>query len=297
MPKTKSKGAMIAIEAKTTYIPHIQTHFSKLWPPTSHLCYSESIIAPPPTRHLHCRFGSANLIYEAFYEKDPIDLALDWVDPDGSAPIPVIMPANEKRPGGDWENSVMLPEECLCRRSNLSVTLATPALGNAAKMVFRSGPDRYEVWNRYRALPIISVSPPRRPKLDSSGKKYSFAQERDMMREKIHIALRIAVWYKHTRLCIGTFGLGNGFGNPTEEVAMLWREALMYNPEFIGHFQDIVFAFESPEGSAANEHPSYRAASSSRSRAVNQSRSNCASDLEVFRRIFKPSNIHNAFNQ
>lgn len=65
------------------------------------------------------------------------------------------MPANERKPGGDWESSrfsrpemvenksfklilkknkgVMLPEECLCRRSNLSATLATPAVGNAAK--------------------------------------------------------------------------------------------------------------------------------------------------------------------
>lgn len=38
----------------------------------------------------------------AFYERDPVDLALDWVEP-GTSPIPVIMPANDKRPGGDWE--------------------------------------------------------------------------------------------------------------------------------------------------------------------------------------------------
>ena len=40
----------------------------------------------------------------AFYERDPIDLALDWIDPtDGQKPVAVIMPANDKRPGGDWE--------------------------------------------------------------------------------------------------------------------------------------------------------------------------------------------------
>ncbi|RKF58904.1 hypothetical protein OnM2_064024 [Erysiphe neolycopersici] len=305
MPKTKSRGAIIAHEAKNKYIPHIQKYFGSVWPPTSHLCYSESIIASPPLRPLQCRF--------AFFEKDAVDLALNWAeDPEDPRPVPVIMPANERKPGGDWESSVMLPEECLCRRSNLSATLATPAVGNAAKhnypipsragiysanvVIFRSGPERYDVWSGYKALPIISVCPPKRPKLDSSGKKYSFHQERDIMREKIYIALRIAIWYRHTRLCIGTFGLGNGFGNPTEEVAKLWRDAILYNPEFVGHFKDVVFSFESPEGPAANEQSSCRGASSSRSRAVNQSRSNTSSDLEIFRQVFKPSNIHNAFN-
>ena len=42
------------------------------------------------------------LCLSAFYERDPVDLALDWVEP-GMSPIPVIMPANDKRPGGDWE--------------------------------------------------------------------------------------------------------------------------------------------------------------------------------------------------
>lgn len=38
----------------------------------------------------------------AFYLRDPIDLALDWALSE-PRPIPVIMPADEKRPGGDWE--------------------------------------------------------------------------------------------------------------------------------------------------------------------------------------------------
>lgn len=46
--------------------------------------------------------GSYAYTSQAFYERDPVDLAIDWVEP-GAAPIPVIMPANDKRPGGDWE--------------------------------------------------------------------------------------------------------------------------------------------------------------------------------------------------
>lgn len=39
---------------------------------------------------------------KAFYDRDPVDVALDWA-PGESTAIPVIMPANDKRPGGDWE--------------------------------------------------------------------------------------------------------------------------------------------------------------------------------------------------
>lgn len=84
----------------------------------------------------------------AFFDRDPVDVALDWA-PTEEVPIPVIMPANDKRPGGDWEagwlfyqiiskilltryTGVMSPEECLCRRSNLYATMTTPAEGNSA---------------------------------------------------------------------------------------------------------------------------------------------------------------------
>lgn len=74
--------------------------------------------------------------YIAFYERDPVDLAIEWAndptEPVDPVAIPVIMPANDKRPGGDWEAGVMSPEECLCRRSNLFATITTPAPGNSA---------------------------------------------------------------------------------------------------------------------------------------------------------------------
>jgi hypothetical protein len=44
-------------------------------------------------------------LFAAFYDRDPVDVALDW------APglVPVIMPANDKRPGGDWEAGQFSP--------------------------------------------------------------------------------------------------------------------------------------------------------------------------------------------
>jgi hypothetical protein len=120
MPPSKPKPSEIAVEAKKSYIPYIRTNFSAQWPSTSYLCHSESVKSPPGNAALrdNPRFGiSYKYIYlredcsflTAFYDRDPVDLALDWSDPsDGQQnpplkPVVVIMPANEKRPGGDWE--------------------------------------------------------------------------------------------------------------------------------------------------------------------------------------------------
>lgn len=126
------------------------------------------------------------------------------------------------------------------------------------------------------------------------------------MRDKIRTALRIAVYYKHINLVIGTFGLGPGFRNPTEEVALMWRDALLKDPEFVGHFRDVVFAFEAPEGipspASTPSKISSSKSSSSKSSSSKPSKSSSAAskstivaDLEIFRYIFKPAVIHDAF--
>lgn len=35
-----------------------------------------------------------------------MDFALNWMDPSDKSAIPVIMPANDKRAGGDWEAGI-----------------------------------------------------------------------------------------------------------------------------------------------------------------------------------------------
>jgi len=119
MPPAKQKPSEIAAEAKKTYIPWIRDHFSAQFPPTSTLCYSDYIINPTwPYPQLDTRFGaesltlnsSCNLLSDlspAFLDRDPVDAAIEWYvgPPQQAEPlrIPVIMPANDKRPGGDWE--------------------------------------------------------------------------------------------------------------------------------------------------------------------------------------------------
>ncbi len=118
------------------------------------------------------------------------------------------------------------------------------------------------------------------------------------MRDKIRTALRIAVYYRHINLVIGTFGLGPGFRNPTEEVALMGRDALLKDPEFVGHFRDVVFAFDTPEGVATANSSSSKGSSSessTKSSSAAASKSSVVADLEVFRHIFKPAVVHDAF--
>lgn len=113
-------------------------------------------------------------------------------------------------------------------------------------VIFRSGPDRYQIWQEWMALPVISVAPVRRPKLDATGEKYSFSQEKDLMKEKIRTSLRIAVYYKHSDICLGAFGVGPGFRNPAHEVAIMWKDILFNEAEFKGKNRFFVVNLDLP---------------------------------------------------
>jgi hypothetical protein len=228
-------------------------------------------------------------------------------DPDCKR-IPVVNVANEKRAGGDWESGLMAPEECFARRSNLVHALTMPwnaqmgreenfypipqkggiyspqvcklkhhkpprvPISNAQPVVFRGGPEQdYAAFNEIASLPVISVAPVRRPKLDESGTKYSFAQEKELMKEKMRAVLRIASYCGHRNLVLGAFGLGPIFRNPATEVARMWRKLLFEEEEFHGAFQDVVFAIDSSMVGAPSK--------------------GCLPDFEVFQREFDPRTL------
>ncbi len=114
------------------------------------------------------------------------------------------------------------------------------------------------------------------------------------MHDQIRTALRIAIYYKYTQLCIGTFGLGSGFRNPVEEVAMMWRETLLKDPEFVGYFQDVVFAFDPMEGASSAGHSSSSKGGSSKGSSSRSAGGGVRAYLEIFRDIFKPSAVLNS---
>ena len=142
---------------------------------------------------------------------------------------------------------------------------------NAIAVVFRDGPDQYEVWRDFRPVPVISVAPVRRPKLDETGTRYSFDQERELMKDKMRSILRIAAQWGHRDICLGAFGVGPIFRNPVREVAEMWKQLLFEESEFTGVFSNVVFAIETPPSGVSSK--------------------SGASDLEVFQYIFDPSRI------
>lgn len=120
-------------------------------------------------------------------------------------------------------------------------------------------------------LPVISVAPVRRPKLDETGTNYSFAQEKELMREKMRSVLRIAAYCGFTSICIGAFGVGPIFRNPVGEVARMWRRLLFDEEEFRGVFTDVAFAIENS--------------------VVGSTTKSGLSEADVFRNEFDPSTL------
>jgi uncharacterized protein (TIGR02452 family) len=125
----------------------------------------------------------------------------------------------------------------------------------------------------------------RRPKLDVTNTKYSFEDEKELMKDKIRTALRIAVYYDHPDICFGAYGCGPIFKNPTREVATMFKDILLFEEEFKGQFSNVVFAFES--GSSGSSSSSSSGSSSSSSSPTQKS------DMQIFKEIFDPAKLYN----
>jgi hypothetical protein len=107
MPPAKPKPSEIASEAKRSYIPYIKEKL-RHWPPHSYLVADSTVMV--------ARSHSTSRLRIGILEGDPVDVALDWAA-DSSRSIAVINIANDKRPGGDWDQSATMAfEECFCRR-------------------------------------------------------------------------------------------------------------------------------------------------------------------------------------
>lgn len=97
----------------------------------------------------------------------------------------------------------------------------------------------------WASLPVVSVPPTRWPKLVPDGSKYSFSDERAMVKDKMRGALLICAYNQHERIVIsGDWGLGNGHRNPPRELAEVWREVLLYDPALRGRIREVAFVFE-----------------------------------------------------
>ncbi|KAK3376682.1 hypothetical protein B0T24DRAFT_225843 [Lasiosphaeria ovina] len=310
---SKPKPQEIASETKRRWIPTIRDQYAHTWKTYSYIYLD-------PLRQLNFVEKPINLSPPQFYiyTGDPVDTALNWAKTI-NCQIPFICPANDKRPGGDWETGVAGYEERLCRRSTLSATMATPApdqdgahypipdsgaLVSSDVVVFRGPHDKYDMlpFDQWQALPVVSMTPARRPKLTQNGTKYSFANERAMVRDKLRAALRICVYNEYSSVVVGDFGLGS-YRNPPLELAEIWREVMLYDPDLRGRLAFVAFVFEDPSQSTAQlilddlqkkakgKPPGASSSASSSSTAV------APTDFQIFSQVFDNEEIKRFLGQ
>ena len=196
---------------------------------------------------------------------DSIDAALslssrtaDTAPTPNSKPVLILNMANAYHSGGAWEQGALAQEEALCYRSSLSFTLKISfyplpefgAIYSPTVVVIREsmaqGHNLLDL-TKPEELPVvscISVAAIRDPDIvrDNTGReRYRRSRDRDTMKEKLRVVLRIAAMTRHRVLVLGALGCG-AFGNPNVEVALCWKE-VFEEKEFVGGWwESVVFA-------------------------------------------------------
>lgn len=176
----------------------------------------------------------------------------------GAKPVLVLNMANAHHPGGGWLHGALAQEEVLCYRSSLSVTLnrrlyPIPDYGgiySPTVVIIREslarGHDLLDLSKseELSVLSFVSVAAIRGPavaKTLAGTEKYKLTGDRDVMKEKMRVVLRIAAARGHRRLVLGALGCG-AFGNPRVEVARCWREIFEEQEFRGGWWETVVFA-------------------------------------------------------
>ena len=193
---------------------------------------------------------------------DTIDAAIDLSTPKVSQlpqkPVFILNMANAYHSGGGWLHGSLAQEEALCYRSSLSFTLKIryypiPEAGgiySPTVVVIRenlssghglmdlSKPDDLPVFS---CVSVAAIQGPAVDK-DASGKeRYRRAGDREIMKEKMRVILRIAAVKEHRVLVLGALGCG-AFANPRGEVVSCWKEVFSESEFQGGWWEQIVFA-------------------------------------------------------
>lgn len=177
-------------------------------------------------------FDTAIRFDELFPRNNPINIK----------PVCVLNMANAIWAGGGFRNGSLAQEEELCYRSSLIFTLKLrfypmgelEAIYSPTVVIIREGIKKdYELLDlkKPRSLPVVSVismAALYNPGLwwpTSGPPTYEDLVDRDVMKEKMRVILRMAAHNKHRRLVLGALGCG-AFNNPRVEVANCWAEVL-----------------------------------------------------------------------
>ncbi|KAJ5089465.1 hypothetical protein N7532_008149 [Penicillium argentinense] len=172
-----------------------------------------------------------------------------------TAPVCILNLANQSVIGGDYWNGSRAQEEEICRRTTLVNSLHPhfypmedyELIYSPSVYIIRENGSRagYKfMWTEtpetLLEISVITLAAECRPKLNSAGDDSLYAESRELMEDKMRLALRAAANNHHPRLVLGAFGC-RAFGHPASAVAELWRDVLS-EEEFCGWFETVVFA-------------------------------------------------------
>ncbi|KAL8771208.1 MAG: hypothetical protein Q9209_003379 [Squamulea sp. 1 TL-2023] len=180
-------------------------------------------------------------------------------DPSSRPPVLILNMANAHWAGGGWMKGALAQEEALCYRTSLYLTLnhrfypmaEKAAIYSPTVVVIRESLEKQHRLldlERLDQLPVVSVvsmaairDPSVVQRISDGLESYADPPDRELMRAKIRLVLRVAAAKGHRQLVLGALGCG-AFGNPRGEVVNLWKEVFL-EPEFNGGWwKDVVFA-------------------------------------------------------
>ncbi|KAI9864890.1 MAG: hypothetical protein M1813_002661 [Trichoglossum hirsutum] len=172
-------------------------------------------------------------------------------------PVAVLNMASARAGGGGWLSGALAQEEALCYRSSLSFTLKRrfyplpdiSGVYSPTVVVIRgslaTGHSLLYPTVAPQNLPIvsvISVAAVRGPATtNTTPPVYQNDADRELMKSKIRMILRVAAFNRHRRLVLGALGCG-AFRNPRSEVVNCFREVFDELEFGGGWWKDIVFA-------------------------------------------------------
>ena len=218
-------------------------------------------------------FDAATLLIREIAADGNVDDNLSEADSHADRPC-VLNMASATNPGGGWLGGARAQEEALCRRSTLILSLSREyypiptksAIYSPSVVIFRKGlrNDGHKLYeldkpDLFPVVSVISMAALRRPELcevvvaradeadapqeASPARKetYKFDSDRELMKEKMRVILRISVWKGHRRIVLSAFGCG-AFKNPKEEVARCWKEVFAESEFQGGWWKSVVFA-------------------------------------------------------
>ena len=258
LPNTRSSTPLSHVASETkSLLPNLLLTTPQA-PPSAKLFTPENL---PHLDSSACpKLGSTSI---RVVNADSIDAALDLSAQNSNGntdakPVLILNMANAHHPGGGWLHGALAQEEVLCYRSSLSFSLKRrfypiPSYGgiySPTVLIIREslakGHDLLDLANPddLPVLSFVSVAAIRGPavtKTLAGGDEYMRAGDREIMKEKMRVILRISAWTGHRRLVLGALGCG-AFGNPRVEVARCWREVFEEKEFQGGWWKEVVFA-------------------------------------------------------